>query len=209
MQLETIINTIRHAKTLYNLEHRYAGSTDVPLSQQGIQDTREMAVRLSGRSFDRVITSTLQRSIETANILISKNDHFEKSDLCDERNFGLLEGLTWNEVQELDPPVLFVEIGCDQHSVNPAGGEAFEDVWMRANNFHNYLFSNYKGSNILIVSHSIFLQLFHGVLRGMNCIESLSISYPSTLDLTTFYFLENDLINEEVMTFEEIGVKSF
>jgi len=209
MQVETIINTIRHAKTLYNLEHRYAGSTDVPLSEQGIQDTREIAVRLSGRSFDKVITSTLRRSIETANILISDNGHFEKNDLCDERNFGLLEGLTLNEVHELDPPILFVEIGSDQHSVNPAGCEAFEDVWMRANIFQNYLFSNCKGSNILIVSHSIFLQLFHGMLRGMNCIESLAKSYPSTLDLTSFYFRGKDLVNEEVMTFEQIAEKSF
>jgi broad specificity phosphatase PhoE len=190
------------------MEHRYAGSIDVPLSDQGMQDARDMAKQLSEIMFDTVITSTLNRTIETANLLIGKNGKFEQNELCNERNFGLMEGLTWSEVQNLNPPVLFIEVGNDSHSVNPKGGEPFEDVWQRARKFHQYLFTEHKGSNILIVSHGVFLQLFHGVLRGLSCIESLSIPYPSTLDLTTFHFSDDQLEFEETIKFarlEEIG----
>jgi broad specificity phosphatase PhoE len=120
-----------------------------------------------------------------------------------------LEGLTWSEVQGLNPPVTFVEIGDDFHSVNPKDGEPFEEVWLRAKEFHNYLFANHKGSNILVVSHSIFLQVFHGILRGMNLIESLAVAYPATLDLTTFHFSDNELISENVVKFSSTVEKSF
>jgi broad specificity phosphatase PhoE len=205
----TKINTVRHAQTFYSMDHRYAGSIDVPLSDQGIQDARDMAKQLSEFKFDVVITSTLNRTIETANLLTGKNGHFKQNELCNERNFGLMEGLTWSEVQNLDPPVLFVEVGNDSHSVNPKGGEPFEDVWQRARKFYHYLFTEHKGSNILIVSHGVFLQLFHGLLRGLSCIESLSIPYPSTLDLTTFHFSDNDLVFEETKKFAKVEEKSF
>lgn len=205
----TKINTVRHAKTFYSMDHRYAGSIDVPLSDQGVQDARDMAEKLSKIKFDAVITSTLNRTIETANLLTGRNGHFEQNELCNERNFGAMEGLTWSEVQNLDPPVLFIEVGNDSHSVNPKGGEAFEDVWQRARKFHHYLFAEHKGSNILIVSHGVFLQLFHGLLRGLSCIESLSKPYPSTLDLTTFHFSDNDLVFEETIKFAKVEEKSF
>jgi broad specificity phosphatase PhoE len=79
--------------------------------------------------------------------------------------------------------------------VNPPGGEPFEDVWQRAKKFRRFLFCNYRGSSILVVSHGVFLQMFHGVLRGGNCVESL-IAYPSTLELTTFRFRGSRLLDE-------------
>ncbi|MCJ7657886.1 MAG: histidine phosphatase family protein [Anaerolineales bacterium] len=209
MPIVTKINTIRHAKTTYSMENRYAGSNDVPLSEIGIQDASEASEKLSGITFDIVLTSTLKRSIETAHLLIGNGTQCIQNDLCNERNFGVMEGLTRGEVQELDPPVLFVEVGNDLHSVNPKDGEPFEDVWERAKKFRRFLFKEHIGSNVLIVSHGVFLQLFQGVLRGLNCIESLSTAYPSTLDLSSFHFSDNNLVFEKVMRFTGSDEKSF
>ena len=117
-------------------------------------------------------------------------------DLCCERGFGVMEGLTLEEVNSLDPPVLFIEVGSDLHSVNPRGGEPFEDVWMRAKRFSHLIFREHRGSRVLVVSHGVFLQMFHGVLRGSTCIESLS-SYPGNLELATFRFAGPRLAAEE------------
>jgi broad specificity phosphatase PhoE len=197
--VETTIYTIRHTQTRYNGEKRYAGTIDVPLNEKGIRDARAASARLAGLTFDIVITSTLKRSIETAHLLVGDGDHVIKSALCNERSFGVMEGLTWDEVQNLEPRVLFIEVGNDLHSVNPQGGEPFEDVWERARKFRRFLFKEYRGSRILIVSHGVFLQMFHGLLRGLSCIESLAV-YPSTLELTMFRFSGNRLVTEEAVS---------
>ena len=209
MPVETQIHTIRHAQTLFSKEKRYAGSIDIPLSDKGIQDAYNASEKLAGMTYSTVITSTLKRSMETAQLLVGSSTQCLHSDLCNERNFGVMEGLTWDEVQELDPPVLFIEVGDDLHSVNPKGGEPFEDVWERAKKFQHFLFAEHSGSNILIVSHGVFLQLFHGVLRGLSCIESLSIPYPSTLDLTSFYFSGKYIVDEKIIRFEVVEDVNF
>lgn len=198
MATETIINTIRHGHTSYNAEKRYAGSIDVPLNETGIRDSMEAAEKLKHSHFDVVIASTLRRSIETAEILVGGSNHITTSKLCIERNFGIMEGLTWNDVQNLEPKVLMINVGNDLHTVNPKGGEPFEDVWERAKKFRRFIFKNYRGKNVLVVSHGVFMQMFHGVLRGLSCIESLAV-YPSNLELATFRFCDNQLVDEKVV----------
>jgi broad specificity phosphatase PhoE len=145
MAIETIINTVRHGKTVFNAARRYAGSIDISLSQEGIRDCRAAVKKLAGVKFDVVVTSTLRRAIETAEILAGSSKNMVKSKLCVERNFGIFEGKTWDEVQDIHPPVLYITVGNDLHSVNPQGSEHFEDVWMRAKKFRNYLFRYYRG----------------------------------------------------------------
>ena len=198
MAIQTIINTIRHAHTGYNAERRYSGSIDISLNEKGEQDSRLAAERLIDAKFDVVITSTLKRSIETARILIGdKETTIVHNKLCVERNFGVFEGKTWDEVQNIQPPVLFINVGNDLHSVNPKNGEPLEEVWARAQKFRKFLFRKYPGNNILVVSHGVFLQMFHGVLRGLSCIESLA-TYPANLELATFTFSGSHLINEKI-----------
>ncbi len=204
MLIETEIHTIRHAHTSYNAEKRYAGTIDVSLSEKGIREASGAASRLKelGIGFDVVVTSTMKRSIETAHLLLLDGVQFVQSKLCDERKFGIMEGHTWEEVQTFEPRILFVSVGGDLHSVNPQGGEHFEDVWERAKKFRRLLFGKYRGKSILVVSHGVFLQMFHGVLKGSSCIESLA-DYPSNLELTSFCFSGNRLM--EARTEKLIG----
>jgi broad specificity phosphatase PhoE len=198
MTIHTTISTLRHAHTQYNAEKRYAGSIDVPLSEIGIEDACQAAAMLAGIKFDMVITSTLKRAIQTAQILIGDSAPIIQNELCNERNFGIMEGLTWNDIQTLQPPVLMINVGNDLHTVNPRGGEPFEDVWERAKKFRRYIFESYAGKTLLVISHGVFLQMFHGVLRGSNCIESLG-SYPANLELAKFQFVDETLAEEKVM----------
>ena len=145
-----------------------------------------------------VVTSALRRTIETADLLVGNGVPRRRTRLCNERNFGVMEGLTWDDVQHLDPPVLFIEVGNDRHSVNPKDGEPFEDVWDRAKRFRRMLFREYQGKRVLVVSHGVFLQMFHGVLRGTSCIEALA-AYPGSLELTCFSFTGDRLEDEKTI----------
>lgn len=208
MAPHTIISTIRHAETTWGPLKRYAGSIDVPLSEKGVEDCRNAAKALADMEFDVVITSHLKRSIDSALLLAPDHTQVVQSRLCAERRFGVMEGLTWQEVQDLDPPILFIEVGGDRHSVNPQGGEPFEDVWQRARRLRNLIFRQYRGSSVLLVSHGVFLQMFHGVLRGSNCIESLA-TYPANLELASFTFSGQRLAEEQVVKQSALAVPGF
>lgn len=199
----TSISTLRHAKTAYNIEKRYAGSIDIPLCDKGRQQAHEAAAKLKLLRFDVVITSRLRRAYETAQIIADGTVPIVRTGLCNERNFGILEGLTWDDVQTLVPPVLLISVGNDLHTVNPRDGEPFEDVWERAKSFRRFLFRRYRGRSILIVSHGVFLQMFHGVLRGLTCIESLA-AYPANLQLRRFDFASESLTKETTLDLTDV-----
>lgn len=198
MPVQTTISTMRHAHTRYNAEKRYAGTIDIPLSPLGARDARKVAAKLAGASFDVVVTSTQKRAYQTAEILVGDKVRIVRNKLCNERRFGVMEGLTWDDIQSLDPPILMIRVGADLHTVNPRGGEPFEEVWERAKKFRRFVFEKYAGSDVLVVSHGVFLQMFHGVLRGLNCIESLA-SYPANLEMARFRFIGRRLADEEVV----------
>jgi broad specificity phosphatase PhoE len=198
MPVNTTISTIRHAYTAYNHDKRYAGSIDVPLSEEGILDARRAASRLDSQPFDVVISSAKRRSIHTARILIHGRAPLVRSRLCNERSFGELEGRTWSDVSHVRPPILLIEVGGDLHTVNPRHAEPFEDLWERAKKFRRFVFRRYRGCSILVVSHGVFLQMFHGLLQGLSCIEALAV-YPANLELNVFRFRDDRLSARKVV----------
>ncbi|MBN1504457.1 MAG: histidine phosphatase family protein [Candidatus Eisenbacteria bacterium] len=193
--MNTTINTIRHARTKFGEERRYAGTLDVPLNARGRREARLAAEVLDAAAFDVIVTSTLARAVDTARILVGPSRRIVRCPHCNERDFGAIEGLTWEEVRRLRPRILFIKVGGDLHSVNPAGGEPFEQLWERARKFRSFLFRNYRGSHVLVVSHGVFLQQFHGLLRGKSCIESLG-EWVTNLEMTSFSFQGNRLVGE-------------
>jgi broad specificity phosphatase PhoE len=197
MSIQTIVNTLRHAHTTYNSEKRYAGTIDIGLSERGIREAEFASVILRKTNYDVVITSELRRAYDTAKIMMDGHAPIVKSKLCNERNFGIMEGMTWEDVKQLVPPVLMIKVGNDLHTVNPKGGEPFEDVWDRAKKLKQLIFREYYGKNILLVSHGVFLQMFHGIMRGVTCIESLAF-YPANLELASFIFDRYRLVEEKV-----------
>ncbi|MBP1660231.1 MAG: histidine phosphatase family protein [Candidatus Aminicenantes bacterium] len=202
MPVQTTIGTVRHAHTRYNAEKRYAGTLDIPLSKDGVKDARKAASKLAAMDFGVIITSMQRRAYETAEILAGNKIPVVRNKLCNERKFGVMEGLTWDDIQSLDPPILMIRVGHDLHTVNPKGGEPFEEVWDRAKKFRRFVLEKYAGSNVLVVSHGVFLQMFHGVLRGLNCIESLA-RYPGNLELSRFRFVGSRLIGDETISLSD------
>jgi broad specificity phosphatase PhoE len=170
----TRITTIRHGQTVYNLERRYAGTIDVPLNEKGIEDARNASHRLMDYEFDIVISSKLRRAFQTAELLINgRKLPIVQNELCNERDYGKMQGLTYTEVEDINPRILYLKLNSDFHSLNPPDGEDFPTLRKRAEAFSEFIFQNYTGSNILVVSHSAFMQQLHGLFRGFDWTESL------------------------------------
>ncbi len=67
--MPTRVFLVRHGATSLTVEDRFAGSTDIPLSEEGRRQVASLAERLKGENIDAIYASPLQRTMETARIL--------------------------------------------------------------------------------------------------------------------------------------------
>ncbi len=94
---------IRHGQSLWNLENRFTGWTDVDLSENGLSEAREAGAILkeNGYTFDVAYTSVLKRAIRTVWIVLHEMDltwvPVHKSWKLNERHYGALQGLNKEE----------------------------------------------------------------------------------------------------------------
>ena len=88
---------IRHGQSQWNLENRFTGWEDVPLSEQGRREAREAGEKLRDIPIDSVYTSALHRAIDTARIALEAAGRTDMSLTMDkalnERHYGDLQGL--------------------------------------------------------------------------------------------------------------------
>jgi 2,3-bisphosphoglycerate-dependent phosphoglycerate mutase len=97
---------LRHAQSVWNLENRFTGWTDVPLSPLGIEEARHAGALLQaeGLHFDVAYTSVLQRAIKTLWIVLEAVDQMwipvHGSWRINERMYGALQGLNKSETAQ-------------------------------------------------------------------------------------------------------------
>lgn len=171
---ETLLSTVRHGLTELNRDKRVGGRIDVPLIEEGRRQAREARETFDGTPFDVVVSSPLSRALETAEIVagIGRED-ITVEELCTERAFGEMEGLAAALVRERLPQVRYTRIGGVAYSLNPPGGESFEELHGRARRFLEQLLESHGGKRVLLFAHENFLQQLHGAIRGFGPMESL------------------------------------
>jgi 2,3-bisphosphoglycerate-dependent phosphoglycerate mutase len=97
---------LRHGESTWNLENRFTGWHDVPLSETGRVEARRAGelMRDAGLSFDVAHTSLLRRAIETVNIALDVMDQHwipvRRHWRLNERHYGALQGLNKKETSE-------------------------------------------------------------------------------------------------------------
>lgn len=90
---------IRHGQSAWNLENRFTGWTDVPLSEQGVREAKEAGALLKkeGYTFDVAFSSVLQRANNTMDLALAElgESNLPKfySWRLNERHYGALQGL--------------------------------------------------------------------------------------------------------------------
>jgi 2,3-bisphosphoglycerate-dependent phosphoglycerate mutase len=95
---------LRHGESIWNLEDRFTGWTDIDLSTRGIAEAKEAgkALRENGYSFDVAFTSVLKRAIRTLWLVLDEMDLMwipvHRSWRLNERHYGTLQGLNKAEM---------------------------------------------------------------------------------------------------------------
>src|SRR5262249_3617271 len=122
--MTTRIYLVRHGATVLTAEDRFAGATDVPLSDEGREQVRRLATRLAREAIAAFYASPMGRTMETARILARPH---EKSvtplDGMREIDHGHWEEKTRAEVEKLYPEE-YTRWERDPFSFAPQGGES-------------------------------------------------------------------------------------
>ncbi len=121
---------IRHGKSTWNETGRIQGQTDVPLSEEGLLQARELHKRLQGWSFDTVYSSDLQRAQQTAEIALPDYT-LQLDQRLREIHLGDFQGRTWFEMSDAERDVFSVQYAGPYHQKVP-GGESNDDLRDRA-----------------------------------------------------------------------------
>ncbi|MDC0044682.1 2,3-diphosphoglycerate-dependent phosphoglycerate mutase [Pelagibacteraceae bacterium] len=157
---------LRHGQSQWNLENRFTGWKNVPLTEKGEAEAKKAGelIKKHNISIDRVFSSFLERANRTAEIAIKKaelNNLLENnkiimtsSEKLNERDYGDLVGLNKQETAD--------KFGKDQvhiwrrsYDTPPPNGESLKDVVERVSPYFKENIKPLidKGENILIAAH--------------------------------------------------------
>ncbi len=175
------LTLIRHGQSQWNLENRFTGWVDVPLTDTGRDEARRGAALIKHLRFDRAFTSALQRAQDTLKIVLEEIGQSQipvtRDQALNERHYGALQGLNkaetakkygeeqvhiWRRSYDVPPPK-------DKTEWNPDGiSESLKDTAARTlPYFHRKILPLVKaGQSILVVAHgnslrSIVMHLDH------------------------------------------------
>jgi len=148
----TVTLLLRHGQTPMSVQKRYAGLSDVPLTEVGLLQAVAAGKRLASAGITAIVASPLVRTLRTAEeVAAATGAPVEADEGFRETDFGAWDGLTFAEVRERWPAELTAWLA--DPAVAPPGGESFADVSSRVEGALRRVLAGYQGQTVLIVSH--------------------------------------------------------
>jgi 2,3-bisphosphoglycerate-dependent phosphoglycerate mutase len=168
-----ILVLVRHGQSTWNLENRFTGETDIPLTTKGREEARLAGSTLKDIPFSHAFTSVLQRAVETLSLILEtalqQQLPVTRNQALNERNYGRLQGLNKAEVAR--------EYGDEQvaiwrrsYAVRPPGGESLADTVARVLPYYQQAIEPLlrEGKDVLIVAHGNSLRALMMHLEGIS-----------------------------------------
>ncbi len=149
---------LRHGQSQWNLENKFTGWVDVPLTALGEEEAKKAGTKLKGIKFDKAYASNLQRAQRTLALAMEVAGQpglpVTKHEALNERHYGDLQGLDKAETAK--------KYGDDQvkiwrrsYDIPPPNGESLKDTAARTLPYFNqYIVADLKaGKNIIVAAH--------------------------------------------------------
>lgn len=182
----------RHGETEWSLSGKHTGRSDIPLTPRGEANACQLAQRLVGLSFARVLTSPLSRARRTCELAGYGAQAVVDPQLV-EWDYGDYEGRRTAEIRVERPGWYLFRDGCP-------GGETLSAVGQRADRVISRLRS--AAGNLLLFSHGHFLRILaarwlglpvaDGRLLAMGTASLSAIGYEHTTEEPAILFWNDD-----------------
>lgn len=147
-----------------NLQKRWQGASfDEPLAYQGIEQAKNLFLKLRGAHLEVIYTSPLIRAVQTAEIVADNKIEVLQDDDLKEASFGAAEGLTLLEVYEKFPDIAGLWQNLSEEGMDvffPPKGESKRHIQMRIKNCLEKIALKEKRENIGISIHSALIRCF-------------------------------------------------
>ena len=166
--MSTRVFLIRHGATTLTAEDRFAGATDVELSDEGREQARRLGERLRTEKIAAVYASPLSRTVETSRLIAEPHGlEVAKRDGLREISHGRWEQMTRREVEEKFPEeaAAWEE---DPYTFAPAGGESGLAVTARALPVLVEIVRAHRDEGVVVVSHKATIRLLLSSLLGFD-----------------------------------------
>ena len=159
---------VRHGETTWNVDGRYQGQTDVPLSHIGVLQAATLAERLTGQHFDAVYSSDLTRASQTAAMVAERlagapSVQFDPG--LREIDVGQLSGLLVSEIEARYPEFLG-DLRADPWQTRRPGGESMADLFGRSGAAFQALRRRHPGGRVLTFTHGGVVRVAVGLALG-------------------------------------------
>jgi len=175
---------VRHGQSLWNLENRFTGWTDIPLSEAGMAEARHAGELLKDYRFDHGFTSALSRAQETLRIILEVTGQtdlpVDRDQALNERYYGDLQGLNKDETAQ--------KFGAEQvhlwrrsYDVPPPNGESLKDTRARVMPYYEAHIEPLlkQGKKVLIVAHGNSLRALVMVLENISERDIPDLNIPT------------------------------
>jgi broad specificity phosphatase PhoE len=194
---------VRHGATVLSAEDRFAGATDVELSETGIFQAERLAERLADDAISAVYSSPMARTVHTATIIARPHNLTPiLRDGLREIHHGHWEGMRRADV-ETQFPEEYAAWQEDPFTFAPEGGETGVSVIARALPVIREILIQHRGENVLIVSHKATLRLLISSALGFDgrgYRDRLDQS-PASLNVLDF----KDVVHARLMLFNDVS----
>lgn len=149
----TRLIVVRHGETTYNIEGRFTGVSDAPLTELGKQQAERVGAYLARERIDAIVASDLQRARDTAQAIARYHNLpvLEDPDLR-EISMGDWEGLRFAEIREHNPEVAR-QVRADPSRYAPPNGETLEQLRLRIISALERWTALYPDGTVVWVSH--------------------------------------------------------
>lgn len=164
---QTLLYFVRHGETPYNMEGRFQGQLDVPLSEEGKRQAQAVAEWLAGLpvEFGAVYSSDLKRARDTAGAIGRQLGLIPQPvEALREIHVGEWQGLLGHEVEARFPGQL--DLWRDQApGFRAPGGETAGEVQRRVLDWYLEAITHHRGQAVVVVSHGMALW---SLVAGLN-----------------------------------------
>jgi len=201
--MTTRVFLVRHGATVLSAEDRFAGSTNVELSDEGRAQARGLAGRLAREKLAAVYCSPMHRTVETATLAAASVGIAPQTvDGLREISHGRWEGMTRAEVE-----VAFAEEYAaweeDPFTFAPEGGESGLNVLARSLPVIRDIVVRHEGEAVLVVSHKATIRLLISSLLGFDArgYRDRLDQHPCCLNILDF----KDPVRARLMLFNDVS----